>query len=210
MTIYDLKLSQWLNAVKSSQVISQVSMKLQFQHFGDYRCLYHEGRCDELHGWLSKSYVLLVHDQASRAVGESYGQVSQLSQSMLLNLDIPGYQLLLTLPSIVASWPYFVRVCWWQGSRIDSKVNLSLCMMTGMTDPHPLPLMAHPWTRIQGCESQLWVWIQWAIVPLITSTLMMETEMLDCNSILTWLITQQDFTADDNMLCWSIVKKKIF
>jgi hypothetical protein len=168
--------------------------------------------CVCTHDCLSKPCVLPVHKQASRTLSKSCSPSSHPSQSMLLNLNIPGYQLLLILPSIVAFCSYSIRECWWLGSRIDSRVYLHVCMITGMADPLtlPLPLLADPQTGIQGCESQMWVWIQCVIMPLITSTLMMETdtvsEILDCNSIFTWLITREDLTADNNMLCWLIAR----
>jgi hypothetical protein len=68
-----------------------------------------------------------VSSSASEPIGTVRGVrrsvIRDTTQFMPLILDIPGYQLLLILPSTVACWPYFVIVlaCWWLGDRINSQ-----------------------------------------------------------------------------------------
>jgi hypothetical protein len=77
----------------------------------DCLCLHHQGWCDELHDcyyicthdWLSEPCVL-VCELANGTVGAARWSVIRIIiQSMLLNLDIPGYRQQAVMPLITST-----------------------------------------------------------------------------------------------------------
>jgi hypothetical protein len=114
---YGLKLSWWLNAMKSSRVISHVSMELEsnvsetvsvsiirLDVMSDMTA-----HCICTHNWLLEPCVL-VREPVGTMGGVSRSVIPVITQFVLCILDVLGCQLLLILSSIAACWLY-ITVC---------------------------------------------------------------------------------------------------